>query len=66
MEVYIERENETKKISLEQPITMKALVKQLGISLDSIILIKNSEICLEDEEVTDKDSVKLLSVVSGG
>ena len=66
MEIYFERENKTKKITLKEPITLKELLNQLNLNLDSIILVKNDEICLEDEIVTNKDKIKLLSVVSGG
>lgn len=66
MEIYFEKENKTKKINLKKNITLKELLKELNITLDSIILVKNDEICLEDEIVTNKDKIKLLSVVSGG
>lgn len=66
MEIYFERENKTKKIILKKSISLKELLKQLDINLDSIILVKNDEICLEDEIITNKDKIKLLSVVSGG
>ncbi len=66
MEIYFEKENKTKKIVLKTPITLKELLKKLNVNLDSVILVKNDEICLEDEIVTNKDKIKLLSVVSGG
>ncbi len=66
MEIYFERENKTKNIVLKNEITLKELLKKLDITLDSIILVKNDQICLEDEIITNKDKIKLLSVVSGG
>lgn len=66
MEIYFERENKTKKITLKKSITLKELLKQLNVNLDSVILVKNDEICLEDEMITNEDSIKILSVVSGG
>ena len=66
MELFIEKENVTKEISLEQPTPLKEIVKKEGISLESVILIKNDSICLEEELICDEDKVKLLSVVSGG
>ena len=66
MEIYFEKENKTKKIVLKTSITLKELLKKLDVNLDSVILVKNDEICLEDEIVTNKDKIKLLSVVSGG
>ena len=66
MEIYIEKENTTKQIKLEKNKKIKEVLKELGISLNSVILIKNDTVCLEDEKVSDKDKIKILSVVSGG
>ena len=66
MEIYLERENKTIEFNIETPISCKAVLNQLDISLESVILLKNDEICLEDELVSQKDSLKILSVVSGG
>lgn len=66
MKIYIERENNTKEVSLKKPTELNKILKSMDIPLESVILIKNGDICLEDEIVEDKDEVKLLSVVSGG
>ena len=66
MEVYIEKENATRQIKLKENKKIKEIVKELGISINSVILVKNDSICLEDEIVSDKDKIKILSVVSGG
>lgn len=66
MEIFIEKENKTKTIELKTKTQFKSILKKLNISLDSVILIKNDEICLEDELIENKDKLKILSVVSGG
>ncbi len=66
MEIYIEKENTTKQIKLEKNEKIKEVLKELGISINSVILVKNDTICLEDETVSDEDKIKILSVVSGG
>lgn len=67
MEIYFERTNEIKVFDLNgKKRLLKDILKELNISLDSVILIKNDKITLEDVEVEDKDKIKLLSVVSGG
>ena len=66
MEVYIEKEDATKQIKLEQDKKLREILKELEISVNSVILVKNDSICLEDEMVSDKDKIKILSVVSGG
>jgi len=66
MELYIEREDKTKSITLNKPTPLISILKEEGISLESVLLIKNDNICLEDELIDDNDKIKLLSVVSGG
>ena len=66
MEIFIEKENKTIDYEVSEKIELKEVLKKLNISLDSIILVKNNEVCLEDELVSDSDKIKILSVVSGG
>jgi len=66
MEVFLEKENKNFTIKIKEKRTLKSILKELNISIDSIILIKNNEITLEDEFVEDCDNIKILSVVSGG
>lgn len=66
VEIYLEKENKTIEKKLEKSTKLKDLLKELDISVESVILVKNNEITLEDEEVNNKDKIKILSVVSGG
>ena len=66
MEIYFEKTNKTKTIELKKPTTLKEIIKQEKITLESVILIKNNNICLENEEINNNDKIKILSVVSGG
>lgn len=66
MEIFIERDDKTINVDVKQPVALKVILKQLSIPVESVILIKNDSICLEDELVKDTDKIKLLSVVSGG
>lgn len=66
MEVFLERDNKTLDIEIKKEIPISKLLKQLNISTESVIIVKNNEIALEDEIVTNEDKLKLLSVVSGG
>jgi sulfur carrier protein ThiS len=66
MEIYLEKENKTIQKELKTPVELKKLLRELNISIESIILIKNNEITLEDEDVCDTDKIKILTVVSGG
>lgn len=66
MKLFIERENKTQNIELENEISCKEFLKGLNISQEAVILVKNGSVCLEDEILTNDDELKLLSVVSGG
>ena len=66
MEIFLEKENKTIYLELKKEETLKDIIKKLDISLDSVILVKNDQISLEDEKINDKDKIKILSVVSGG
>lgn len=66
MELYIEKYDITKNIKLNQPTQLKEILEKENIIIESVILVKNNEVCLEETLVTNKDKIKLLSVVSGG
>jgi sulfur carrier protein ThiS len=66
MKIYIERTNKEKEIKLTKKTQIKDILKKLNISNSSVILVKNNNVTLEEEFVEDKDSLKILSVVSGG
>jgi sulfur carrier protein ThiS len=66
MKIYIEKEHKTIEKEILKPITGIQLLEELHISKNSVLLVKNGEICLEDEELTNSDEIKILSVVSGG
>jgi sulfur carrier protein ThiS len=64
--VYIERDDETKEIELGEAQYVKDLLKALDINPVSVIVTKNNEVCTEDEKISPKDKLKIISVVSGG
>ncbi|MDA3856142.1 MAG: MoaD/ThiS family protein [Candidatus Woesearchaeota archaeon] len=66
MELYLEKDDTTKNIELKTPTTLKEILQNEKIIIESVILVKNNEVCLEETLVEDKDKIKLLSVVSGG
>lgn len=66
MKIYLERENKTINFEIKTPKKIIDILKELNITLESVILIKNDEIALEEEIIENNDHLKLLSVVSGG
>jgi sulfur carrier protein ThiS len=65
MNVKIEKTN--KSIQLKTGYaTANLLLKELGISPSTVLIVRNGEVILPDEELSANDDVVLLSVVSGG
>lgn len=63
MKVYIEKED--KHIDAGA-CSGKQLLELLKINPSTVILVKNDEVVLEDEQLEDADEIKILSVISGG
>jgi len=68
MKIYIEKDDKSLDIKIKKikDFDGKKLLEKLKINPSSIILVKNDEVILEDEILTEKDYIKILSVVSGG
>ena len=64
MKVEIEREGKMKELSFSGSV--KELLLKLEINPETVIVARDNELLLEDEEVGGDDTVKILSVVSGG
>lgn len=66
VKILIERTGETKEIVLDKPKKIKEILKDLNISVSSVLILKNKQISLEEQEINNEDSLELLAVVSGG
>lgn len=64
MEVIIEKNKESKKIEFDG--TVNNLLKKLKINSETVITIRNNELLTEEDIVNNYDTIKILSVVSGG
>jgi sulfur carrier protein ThiS len=65
MKLIIEKENKTRNIKIAK-ISVKDLLKKLKLSQNTVLVIKNNELVSEEEIIFDKDTIKIMSVVSGG
>lgn len=65
--VYIEREDKSIEVSFDSSKpTIKELLKKLSLNPVAVIVTVNNEVCTEEETISPKDSIKVISVVSGG
>jgi sulfur carrier protein ThiS len=65
IKAYIERDDKNVEISLSNP-TIKSLLEHLKINPVEVIVTKNNEVCIDEEKISQKDKIKIISVVSGG
>jgi len=64
MNIYIEKEQ--KRLALEKACTAQELLARLNINPDTVLVVKNDEVVLPEENLSEADDIKILSVVSGG
>ncbi|WP_461832053.1 MoaD/ThiS family protein [Aquifex sp.] len=50
----------------EKKIKAKELLKRLGLSPLSSLVVKNGEVISEEEYVEEKDDVRVINAISGG
>ena len=64
--VFYDREKQEKTIDLDENSSIKDLLAKMNINPVTVIVSKEDNIILEDENLKDKDRIKLISVISGG
>ena len=64
--VFYDRESKEKTIELDSNLSVKYLLAKMEINPVTVIVSKNDAIITEDEKLNDKDSIRLISVISGG
>lgn len=63
MKVYIEKQDKLIELEAEN---VKDLLDALKINPSTVIIVKNNEVVLLDEQLNEDDDIKILSVISGG
>ena len=64
MKIFIERSNQEKEIRFDG--TVGELLKHLNVNPETVLVSRNDELLTTADKVSPSDSIKLLSVVSGG
>jgi len=65
MKLIIEKGNKIKNLKITK-ISVRDLLKKLKLKQNTVLVIKNNELVSEEEILFDKDTIKIISVVSGG
>ncbi len=50
----------------DRPMTVRELLKELNLSPESTLVIRNDEVLTEDEQLGEDDEVRVVSAISGG
>ncbi|MBU2496648.1 MAG: MoaD/ThiS family protein [Nanoarchaeota archaeon] len=66
IKVFLEKQNKEKNVSINENSTIRELMKILEINASEVIVVRNNEIITEKEKIKPKDTIKFLSVISGG
>lgn len=66
MKIFLEKDNKTIDFEVLKEKTISDVLKELDISIESVIILKNDQVTIEEDIVINSDSLKVLSVVSGG
>jgi len=61
--VFIERMN--KKIDIDA-FSISDIFKKINIDQNTVLVTRNNELLIENDELCENDEIKLLSVISGG
>ena len=64
--IFIDRENKNTSLELDSNSLVADLFKKLNINPVAVIVSRDNELILEEEELNNKDEIKILSVISGG
>jgi len=63
---FLERENRQTTVALAAKATVKDLLGKLQINPETVLVVRKGSVILPAVSLQDKDTVKLLSVISGG
>jgi len=66
LKVFFDRENREEEVELSSKSTVRDLLNQMSINPVTVIVSKNDDIVFEDEKLDNNDSIKIISVISGG
>lgn len=64
MDIFIEKDS--KNICLAYEGKVSGLLQKLKVNPETVIVVRGGELIADDDLVSDKDSIRLMSVISGG
>ncbi|HIH62160.1 MAG TPA: MoaD/ThiS family protein [Methanobacteriales archaeon] len=59
-------DDEKKTMKFREKLTIKDVLKNFNIPLEAVVIKKNGEIVVEEEQVDDGDIIEVIKVIYGG
>ncbi|BDH80073.1 MAG TPA: MoaD/ThiS family protein [Methanothermobacter sp.] len=59
-------DDEKKAMKIKEKLTIKDVLKDFDIPLEAVVVKKNGEIVVEEEQVDDGDIIEVIRVIYGG
>lgn len=53
-------------MKIEKETTIARLLEELGINRETVVVSKNGEIAVEEEDLIKGDEIEIIKIVSGG
>jgi sulfur carrier protein ThiS len=63
VKVFLEKEKRNQEVKAN---SVESLLSYLEINPETILVVKNDELLNLQDKLSDKDEIKILSVISGG
>jgi sulfur carrier protein ThiS len=64
--VFFDREKKEKTIEVGENSLIRDLLAKMNVNPVTVIVSRDGNIIMEDDEINDKDKINLISVISGG
>ena len=66
MEITVIYERTKHKKEISESITIKEVLESMDISSETVVVKKNNEIVMDEENINDKDVIEVIRVIFGG
>lgn len=58
--------NPKRQVEIRGPLTVRALLEQLDVNPEGVLVIRGDTLVVKDDHLSDDDEVEIRPVVSGG